>query len=255
MIDMPDLLLFSLITMRVSGFILLNPIFGRKTIPTMVKAGFIMVLSVSMLTYTQGQGITVEIAGPLAYGILLLKEFLMGFVLGYVVSLFFYVAAYAGGIIDFNIGMSMASVYDPQNNTTMPLTGTIMNAMIMLLFFAVDGHLALFKILAESEQVIPYGQVMITNQAMQAVLDIFQECTLLAVKLSFPIVALELLVEIGVGVLMKVIPQINVFVVNIQIKVLVGNFLLLLMCIPFGEFFGDLVNRMVDTVSFVLTLL
>ncbi|MEG0369622.1 MAG: flagellar biosynthetic protein FliR, partial [Hungatella sp.] len=90
MIDMPDLLLFSLITMRVSGFILLNPIFGRKTIPTMVKAGFIMVLSVSMLTYTQGQGITVEIAGPLAYGILLLKEFLMGFVLGYVVSLFFY---------------------------------------------------------------------------------------------------------------------------------------------------------------------
>ncbi|MEG0214736.1 MAG: flagellar biosynthetic protein FliR, partial [Hungatella sp.] len=49
MIDMPDLLLFSLITMRVSGFILLNPIFGRKTIPTMVKAGFIMVLSVSML--------------------------------------------------------------------------------------------------------------------------------------------------------------------------------------------------------------
>lgn len=255
MINMPEFLLFTLILMRMSGFILLNPIFGRRNIPAIIKAGFIMALSVSLFSFTQSRGITVEIANSLDYGLLLLKEFCIGFAIGFTMDLFFYVASYAGGMIDFYMGMSMANIYDPQLNASMPLTGTILNAMMILIFFSVDGHLALMKILIQSEQVVPYTQAVLTQQAVYAVLDIFKECTLLAVKLSFPVLALELLGEVAVGILMKVIPQINVFVVNIQVKVLIGHFLLLLLCVPMGVFVGDTIDLMVNSLGWILTLI
>lgn len=255
MIEMPGFLLFTLIVMRMSGFILLNPIFGRRNIPNLVKAGMIMALSVclfgSMNTYATG----IDIANSFDYGILLMKEFIIGFVLGFVMNLFFYIVSYAGGMIDFYMGMSMANIYDPQNNTTMPLTGIIYNAQMIMLFFAVDGHIALLKILLESNQIVPYGQMSISPQVVAMVLEIFKDCTVLAVKMSFPFLALELLAEVGVGVLMKVIPQINVFVVNIQTKVFIGQILFLFMCIPIGEFLANIITQMIDAVGGMLSFL
>lgn len=251
--DMPGILLFSLIAMRMSGFILLNPVFGRRNIPNIVKAGFILFLSYHMFLVSDSRGMTIDIVNSLDYGILLLKEFSVGFVVGFVMQLFFYITSYAGGMIDFYMGMSMANIYDPQNNASMPLTGTIFNAMLIMLFFAVDGHLAIIKILMQSEQIVPYAQIAYTPQSISLVLELFKECTVLAVKLSFPILALELLGEVGIGILMKVIPQINVFIINIQTKVLIGNFLILLLCIPIGHFFSDVIDNMVRTIGQIMT--
>lgn len=255
MIEMPGLLLFSLIVMRISGFILLNPVFGRRNIPGLVKGGIIMAFSISLFAAIGGENVVLEIDNAIGYSILLIKEFMIGFVLGFVMNLFFYVTSYAGGMIDFYMGMSMANVYDPQNNASMPLSGSIYNVLMMLLFFTMDGHIAILKIMLESGQVVPYGQVAISPQALNMVLEIFKDCTILAVKLSFPFLALELLAELGVGILMKVIPQINVFVVNIQTKVIVGDILMLLICIPMGEFLNDVINQMVSAAGAILSLL
>lgn len=255
MINVPGFLLFTLILMRMTGFVLMNPIFGRRTIPGIVKSGFILVLTINMFSFNANQGVYIDITNSLEYGGLLLKEFFMGYIIGFILEIFFSIVAYAGGVIDFNMGMSMATVYDPQNNISMPITGSVYNAMMILLLFAVDGHLALLKIMIESEQVIPYGQFSITPQAISAILTIFTECVVLAMKLAFPVLALELLAEVGVGILMRVIPQIDVFVVNIQVKVMVGNFLLLLLCVPVGAFLSDVITMMVNSITQVLTLL
>lgn len=255
MIEMPGLLLYSLIMMRVSGFILLNPVFGRRNIPGLAKGGIIMTISISLFAAIGGGTMVVDVGNAVEYSILLLKEFMIGFVLGFVMNLFFYIASYAGGMIDFYMGMSMANIYDPQNNASMPLTGTIFNAMMIMIFFAVDGHIALLKIFLDSGKAVPYGQVGISVQAISMILEIFKDCTVLAVKLSFPFLALELLAELGVGILMKIIPQINVFVVNIQTKVIVGNLLMLLICIPIGQFLSDVINQMVSAMSTILSFL
>lgn len=255
MIDLPGFLLFTLITMRMSGFVLLNPIFGRRNIPAFVKAGFIMVLSISVFGPSQAGFVNAEVTGTFEYGFLLIKEFCIGYVVGFVINLFFYVVTYAGAMIDFHMGMSMASIYDPQSNASLPISGTLFNAMMLMIFFAVDGHLALLKILLGSQEVIPYAQMTFTPQALAAILDLFKECTVLAVKLSVPILAMELIGEVGVGILMKVIPQINVFIVNIQVKVLVGTYLLLVLCVPMGAFFGDIIDMMIRSVGRILTLM
>lgn len=255
MIDIPGLLLFSFILMRMSGFIVFNPVLGRRNVPALVRGGIIMILTLNLFTYSANMDVAVEVTSSLQYMVLLLKELFIGFILGFIMNLFFYIASFAGTFIDFNMGMSMANVFDPQSNSQVPLTGSIFNTMMTMLFFAVDGHLALIKIFDNAADVVPYAQVSFTPHAFASIIAIFQECTLLAVKLSFPFFALEFLAEVGVGILMKMVSQINFLVVNIQIKIIVGNILMLLLCIPVGVFFDNVIIQMVETMQQIIRML
>ena len=89
---------------------------------------------------------------------------------------------------------------------------------------------------------------------MNGLLELFIECTVLAVKLCMPILAAELLGQLGMGILMKVIPQINVFSINIELKVIIGLGLLLALISPFSEYFLSLERTMLDRMSQVLML-
>ena len=82
----------------------------------------------------------------------------------------------------------------------------------------------------------PFGQVSIGPSAFRLLLELFAECTLLGVKLCMPVLAAELIAQVGMGVLMKVIPQINVFVINLELKIIVGLALLLVLMVPFSDF-------------------
>ena len=93
-------------------------------------------------------------------------------------------------LIDFHMGLSMASVYDPASGAQVALTGSVLNIYYMLLFFVADGHLALMKILVTSADVVPYGQIAFGPDVWNAMLVIFTECTVLAVKLAFPLIAI-----------------------------------------------------------------
>ena len=245
--------LFSLILMRMSGFILLNPILGRRNIPMQVKAGFIFVLTLTVYSFSAGDAF--DIANPLEYGFLLLKEFAAGYVIGYVTELFFFVITFAGYVMDFQMGLSMSTVYDPQSNTQVPITGSLLQAFYVLLFFAVDGHLALMKILLQSAEIVAYGGIVITQNLALRVIDLFSECVIMGIKFAFPILAAEFLIEIGVGILNKIVPQINIFVINIQLKVIVGLGLLVFLISPIGEYLSNLVTVMIKTIQEIITFL
>lgn len=244
-------MLFLLILMRMSGFVMLNPILGRKNIPSIIKIGMSMAFAVVVYSSTT-QTIQIETTSAIVFGVLLLKEFFLGYIVGFVMELFFFAVTYAGAIIDFQLGLSMATVYDSHNGTQSALSGTIFQIYYTFLFFAVDGHLALIKILIQSEKVIPYGMALLTETSAQAILTIFTECVILAVKIAFPIIAIEFLVEIGVGILMKIIPQINIFILSIQLKIIVGMIMLMILISPIGSAFGTMITQMMNEVIAVL---
>lgn len=245
--------LFSLILMRMSGFILLNPILGRKNIPVQVKTGIIFVLTLTVYSFSSGEAF--DISSPLEYGFLLLKEFAAGYVVGFVTELFFFVITFAGFIMDFQMGLSMSTVYDPQSNAQLPVSGSLLQTFYLMLFFAVDGHLALLKILLSSAEIIPYGGILLTQDLAAKMIDLFSECVLMGVKFAFPILAAEFLMEMGVGILNKIVPQINVFVINFQLKITVGLTLLVFLISPIGEFLSNLVTVMIKSIQEILTFL
>lgn len=253
MIDQSQLLLWTLIFTRSTGFILLNPILGRRNIPQFVKAGFIMALSFLVFSFTTE---TISITpNMLEYSILLLKELLVGFILGFVMQIFLGVIIYAGGVIDFQMGLSMANIYDAQSNSQIAITATIYNILFILIFFIADGHMALIKIFISASEIVPYGAVTISPDIVPVITGIFTTSLILAVQLAFPVISIIFLGEVGVGILMKAIPQINVFIVSIQTKILVGFMVITLMFSPIGNFLENLMINMVQTVQNILTYL
>ena len=244
-------MLFFLVLMRMSGFIFLNPILGRRNIPATAKTGLSLGLAVIVFSMEQSQGITVEAEAnsSLMFGILMVKELAIGYLLGFIMSLFDMVLTFAGTVIDFQIGISMAMVYDPQTGSHIALSGNILQTFYLLFFFAVDGHLALIKILAESGDVVPYGELAFTQGAAWMVLDIFAQCVVLAIKLAFPLIAFEFIMQVGVGILTKITPQINLFVLSIQLRLVVGFILLVFLVSPISSFMGDLISDMMKTLQ------
>lgn len=246
-----EFMLFSLILMRMSGFIFLNPILGRRNIPAMAKTG--MALAFTVLIFPLATGTIPDIGSPIEFGLLLFKEFLIGYLLGFVMELFAFAVTFAGSLIDFQMALGMASIYDPQSGAQIALTGNVLNVYYMLLFFAVDGHLALMKILVTSADIVPYTQFAFGEDAVQGILDIFSQCILLGLKLAFPIIGIILVLDVGVGILMKIIPQINIFILDIPMKILIGIAMLLFLLSPIGDYLGDVIAEMLRAVQHSLT--
>ncbi|CUX49404.1 flagellar biosynthetic protein FliR [Clostridium sp. C105KSO13] len=248
----PEFVLFTLILMRMSGFVFLNPVLGRKNIPALFKAGMVFALTIGV--YPLAQIPDTEITSAIVLGVLLLKEFALGYLTGFVMQLFDMVVTYAGAVIDFQMGLSMSTVYDAQNQTQTAMTGNILQIYYLLLFFAVDGHLALIKILSESGKVVPYAGVVLGPDAARSILNIFVECIVLAVKLAFPMIAFEFLMEIATGLLMRIIPQINLFVISIQLRVILGIIMMVFMVSPAGNFLNSLITDTMKTIQDVLRI-
>ena len=251
--DWTALTLFLMITGRMAGFVVFNPIFGRRGIPNIVKAGFILMLSLCVFAMTPTR---IEVPNTLlGLAFTFLMELFLGYVLGLVVNFFFYVPLMAGSVIDMQMGLSMASTYDPASGIQVTVTSTMLNVLMSLLFFAANGHHTLIRILAVSGQVVPFGAVSLGEDLYAATIQIFIDCTILGVKLCMPILAAELMGQVGMGILMKVIPQINVFAINIELKVIVGLTLLLLLMTPISGFLLDVEQEMLLSLQRVLPLM
>ncbi len=252
MFDWPQLTLFLFVTARVSGFVLFSPILGRTNIPSAFRAGMVMVLSVFVTAVSEQQ--PSEPSGAVEFMVLMLLEIAIGLLLGMAVNFFFYIPQLAGEMIDTQMGMTMNQMYDPGASANLSVTGQLLNVLMYLLFFAGGGHLTMLRLFLTSEQIVPYGQVSIGPPAYNLLLELFVECTLLGVKLCMPILAAELISQVGMGVLMKVIPQINVFAINIELKVIVGLVLLLVLLVPFSEFLLQAEMAMLNSLHDILLL-
>ena len=253
MVDWAQLYLFELIFMRMSGFLLFNPLLGRSNLPAMVKTGMALVLSI-LVFGTAGTGVPQpDTLVELAFRLLL--ELGIGLVLGFVMRVVFSVVQIGGEVIDTQMGMTMAQIYDASSQANLSVTASLLNILLILDFFAENGHYTLMRLLTTTGELVPYGAAALGDGVYAYVIELFLACMLLAVKLAMPILAAELLGEVGMGVLMKAIPQINAFVINIELKVIIGLLLFFLLLTPINEFLLELESGMLSELGRILRLI
>lgn len=252
MFDWGAFTLFLYILMRMSGFILFNPIFGRNGIPAMFQAGLIAILSLTVF-YAYGGSAPVP-DSLFTFAFLLLMELGVGLAVSIVVRFFFYIAAQAGEIVDSQMGLSMAKTYDPSTGSQETVTANILNTLMLLLFFAENGHITLLRLMLTSGEMVPFGTAMLGMRLADYVLELFTECALLALKIGLPVLAAELMGQVGMGVLMKVIPQINVFTINIDLKMIIGFLILLFLLAPMSEVLLEAESNMLSAVGQVVAV-
>ena len=126
---------------------------------------------------------------------------------------------------------------------------------MVLIFFAENGHYTMLRIFLGSDRVLPFGEAVLGRAVASGVAEVFLSCMVLAIKLAFPILAAELLGELGMGILMKAIPQINAFVINIELKVIIGLVLLFLFLSPISEFLLGVEADMLEAMSQMLAVI
>jgi flagellar biosynthetic protein FliR len=248
---MNQYLIFLLASCRTAGVIFFNPIFGRNSVPSIMKVGLSLALAmfaVFELGTTQVINYTaIEFIGAMLQG------FIIGIVIGFIMTLFLSVFQLGGEVIDMQMGLSMASMYDPATKANISVTGNLLTSMYVLIFFISNAHLALFTVVIKSFQVIPLGIGQVSDQVAVFFIELMYYIFLYAVQLAIPIIVTEIIAEFAVGILMRLVPNINVFVINIQIKVIIGLIVVFTIIPALANFMTQMNLLMMEKITQVLT--
>ena len=240
-----SLTVYLLVFTRMSGMILVNPLFARRNVPNGVR--MILVLCLSILIAPTVNSTPIQGFTDIDFVLAVVLELLVGFVVGFVFQAFYYMLLLAGDYIDFVSGITMAKVFDPSSSIQMSVSGTFLTIFFMLYIFATDSHLELIRIFASSYRIVPLGAMRFNPEIGRFFIELISGLFVLALKVALPFIAAGITVEAAMGILMKIIPQITVFVINIQFKLLVGFGLLFLFAVPISSFIDNYIGIMFES--------
>lgn len=176
------------------------------------------------------------------YVVLIFKEILIGLLLGFVATLFIYALQMAGGLIDLMMGFAIANVIDPQTGAQSPIMGNFKYMFAILILFFTDGHHLLLRGVLNSYFLVPLHKwITFADGGMaQLLIDFFLRSFAISLQIAAPIAASIFLVDVALGLISRTVPQMNMFVVGIPVKI-ISTFLLLLLVLP-G--FGFVLSRL-----------
>lgn len=248
---MNQYLIFLLASCRTAGVIFFNPIFGRNSVPSIVKVG----LSLAIAMFAVFELGTTQVINYSAIEFIgaMLQGFIIGIVIGFIMTLFLSVFQLGGEVIDMQMGLSMASMYDPATKANISVTGNLLTAMYVLVFFISNAHLALFTVVIKSFQVIPLGLGQVSDKVAVYFIELMYYIFIYAVQVAIPIIVTEIVSEFAVGILMRLVPNINVFVINIQIKVFIGLIVIFTLIPALANFMTQMNLLMMEKITQVLT--
>ncbi len=244
---------FMLFVVRMSAFFILSPIFGRANIPMNLKVLLsVMMAFIAIQYYPPLAALPPTIAGLV---LVIVGELAVGFIMGYITTMFFSVVFTAGQIIDTQIGFGMVQIYDIQTNAQVPVAGSLLNLVLLETFLMTDGHHRLIQLLFASFQLIPVGQVQLRPELGTLMLRGFVEVFVLSINVALPIIASGLVAEVALGIVVRTSPQMNIFVVGMPIKTILGLLMLSVLVPAFVSFTRVIFDTMYAFIAETFTLM
>ncbi len=165
----------------------------------------------------------------IGYALVVLSEMLAGIIMGFMANVAYYILAFAGQIIDQEIGFSMVNQYDPITSTQVTITGNLYTYAVMLMLFATNLHQYLVRALTDSFTVLPVGAVSLDMGIYELMKRFMGDYFVIGFRIILPVFASMLVVNTVLAILARVAPQMNMFVIGMQLKVFVGLAVLVLM--------------------------
>lgn len=214
-----DIQYFLLILIRVASFIWISPGFSFRGMPQVAKA----VLSAGLAMAVYGSA-TIPL-DPLTTGMFMftiLKEILVGVAIGYITQLFFSGFEMAGNFVDFQVGFSMAMQYDPVLGVNTSYYGQVYYWISMVIFFVANVHHHVIRTLIRSFELVPITQFEFPYLGTEGIVQIFVYVFEIALNLAFPLIIVALLAEIVLALLSRTVPQINVLILGMPLKILLS---------------------------------
>lgn len=211
--------IFLLILVRATGIFVITPIFSRKNIPMIFKIGFALFMSIIIFNIIDDNTLVINGFDTI---LLTIKEFSVGLIIGFISYVFFTTMYIAGQIIDMQVGFGMVNVLDPQHNIQLPITGNFYHILTVLIFLTTNSHHLLIRALVDSYTIIPIGHFTFSSELTNQMIEIFTQVFIIGFKIASPILATIFIANALLGIMAKTMPQMNVFVIGMPLKVASG---------------------------------
>ncbi len=213
---------FLFIFVRVASFVFVAPFFSTKGVPNQVKIALSMFIAY-IIYYFGPEHIYPEYNTILGFCTVVLKEVSVGLLIGLAAQMCTSIVLFAGRIMDMEVGLSMANVFDPATNEQASITGALLQYGVMLILYTTGLHRFLLKALMETFTLIPISGVHInTDRLLEILINFLSNYIIIGFRICLPVFASITLMNIVLALLAKLAPQMNMFSVGIQLKLLAG---------------------------------
>ena len=225
---MADLEFFLLVLVRVTVFVYAAPFFGMANVPHRVRIGIGVMLSV-IVYYAVAPAHELEYASVFSFSMLVLKEAMAGMLIGLGAALCTSVLNFAGHLVDMETGLSMVTMFDPVSRDSVTISGVYYQYTILLMMVLSGLHRFVIGALISSFKLIPVsGAIFDLEKLLSSMSTFLLDYITIGFRISLPVFAALTLLNAILGVLAKVSPQLNMFAVGIQLKILAGLSILFL---------------------------
>ena len=214
-------MVFMLVLGRVSGILAATPMFGGKLVANRIKAAlaFALALVLFPILVPRLPALPTDI---ISFGLLMLKEALVGIALGLLSQIIFAAVEFCGYIVSTQMGLSIALQFDPTLGMQVSSLTVFQNLVAMLLFLSLGAHHIYFSAIIESYQLLPIGQWHMSGELLTFFTTTVSNIFVLGIKLAAPVMASLLAVTVMLGIMARVFPQMNVFMVSMPLNIGLG---------------------------------
>ncbi len=250
--DLATIFSFMLTLMRASLIIFMFPVFNMEALPAQWKAAFTLVFTFAIWPHVAVIDVGLP-PHPFAIALMLLGELVLGIALGLVLRFFFAGIQAGGELIAMQMGFSMINFADPMGGGGQ--TGVIaymFNMVAILLFFTFDGHLYMLKAFVDTYKYIPPGDIILDGPILGQVITLSNMLFTFAIKIIAPILVALFLVEVGLAMMSKVSPQMNIMEMGFPLKILIGFFFVSLI---FGLFKTEIFNFVTELDDLMINII
>ncbi|WP_125152186.1 fused FliR family export protein/FlhB family type III secretion system protein [Clostridium rectalis] len=210
-----------LIFLRLLGFLVITPVFFPKGTPVILKVGFALILAYMVIPGVDYSTIN-NINNTFYFIGVCISEITTGITLGFITELCFMAVKFGGNLMDLQIGFSMMTMFDPNSNSNSTLLERLLYFISLVIFLIVDGHHMLLLQIVNSFKVVNLGKFILNGDSPTIVIQAFIEFFTIGVKIAIPIVLIIILTDLTLGLVARTVPQLNVMILGLPIKILVG---------------------------------
>lgn len=226
---------------RISAMVMSAPILSARQTPRLLRVGLVLVLTWVLVPVLPAPT-TVPFFSTDAF-LILLQQLLIGVIMGFTLQLVFSAMVFGGQVIAYSMGLGFASMMDPQNGVQVPVISQFYLIIATLVFLLFDGHLLLIELLARSFSTFPVATDGLGRAQFGQVVGWGSEMFSGGLLMALPVMSALLLVNLGMGVITRAAPQLNIFSVGFPLTILIGFILMWATLDNTMAAFADLFNR------------
>lgn len=243
---------FLLVLTRSSGIFFISPFFGSMNVSYRLRAGVAVAFAMILFPVVVKEYVIHAPPTIAMFAFTVVKELFIGWLIGLVGYITLSAITLAGKVMDMQVGFAVVQMMDPTTQQQTGLIGNFLYNLTIIFFLITNGHYIVISALAESFRIIPPDSMIWSQSLPQIINDLVAGIWLNGMKIAMPVTFAILLTNVGMGILARTMPQMNIFVVGIPMHLMIGTTMLAMM-LPFYMLFLDVMfNEMYAHISLAL---